>query len=143
MIENDLKKLKELLFEVKKENIPEIQSIFNAFLKNYLKKSHFENYEGDYPVFIEPVYVSKNVKIGDDVLIGPNVFIGENTEIGAYDELSNSIILDNVKLGANFKLNRCLIDSHCKLEFNNINLKNCIIIGSAHSEEELRVIKFF
>ena len=83
------------------------------------------------------------MKIGDDVLIGPNVFIGENTEIGDHDELTNSIILDNVKLGTNFKLNRCLIAPHSKLELSNITLNNCIIIGNAHSEEELRVISFF
>lgn len=119
--------------------------IYNLMLdlfKTQFKGLHVENYIGDYPTFIEPVYLSEKVKLGDDVLIGPNVYVGSNSEIGDYAQLTNSIIFDNVKIGANINLENCVVAKDSSLNFNNLNIKNCIIIGKADSEEDLQKISF-
>jgi len=56
--------------DIEKSDIKELMQRFFTKVTNRL-----ENYIGDYPTFIEPVYLGDNVKIGDDVLIGPNVYI--------------------------------------------------------------------
>ncbi|MFX0177826.1 MAG: hypothetical protein ACFE85_16550 [Candidatus Hodarchaeota archaeon] len=126
------------------ENLDDIkESDISDLFQNTLKKltNHINKYLGDYPTFIEPVYLEKDVKIGDDVLLGPNVYIGANSIIGNYVEISNSIILDNVFIGENFKLEHCIIAKDSKFTFNNLNIKDSILAGSANSKEELNIIK--
>ncbi|MFW9770934.1 MAG: hypothetical protein ACFFFB_12400 [Candidatus Heimdallarchaeota archaeon] len=120
------------LGDIKKYNI---KKLLNAFFSKMETK--ITNYIGDYPTFIEPVFLEENVKIGDDVLIGPNVYIGSNTEIGDYVEISNSIVFENVKIGENFKLENCIILKDSSLDFRNFSLKNCILKGTSSSESEL------
>lgn len=119
-----------------------IHNLMLDLFKRQFKGLHVENYIGDYPTFIEPVYLSEKVKLGDDVLLGPNVYVGSNSEIGDYVQLTNSIILDNVKIGANINLENCVVAKDSSLNFNNLNIKNCIIIGKADSEENLKKISF-
>jgi len=128
-IEELIKKLD----DIEKSNIKELMQRFFSKLGNRL-----ENYVGDYPTFIEPVYLEDNVKIGDDVLIGPNVYIGANSEIQDYVEISNTIIFDNVKIGQNFKLENCVVAKDSYFNFKNLNVKNSVLIGTANSNSELK-----
>ncbi|MHA1671244.1 MAG: hypothetical protein ACTSV5_11815 [Promethearchaeota archaeon] len=123
--------------EVKNLNIPEIMEIFFAKLKNRIDK-----YIGDYPTFIEPVYLEDNVKIGDDVLLGPNVYIGANSEIHDYVEMSNTIIFDNVKIGENFKLENCIVAKNSSFNFTELNIKNSLLLGVTNSKDKLQNFKF-
>ncbi|TFG01730.1 MAG: NDP-sugar synthase, partial [Promethearchaeota archaeon] len=101
-----------------------------------------DNYIGDFPTFIEPVHLGKNVKIGDDVMIGPNVYIGDNCEIGDYVELANTILFDHVVLGENFTLENCIIAPNSKLRFNNLKAFASILKGEADSVESAQIFSF-
>jgi NDP-sugar pyrophosphorylase family protein len=135
--------LKEIEYVVENEdNIDKIPELLNTFLKTHLKRSKIDKYIGDYPTFIEPVYLEDNVKIGDDVLLGPNTYIGANSIIGDYAEISNTVIFDNVKIGDNFKLDKCIIGRNSDLNFANFSANNSIIKGSGNSKENLKITKF-
>jgi NDP-sugar pyrophosphorylase family protein len=139
-MKEELTKIEEIIVnpnEIKISNIQELMEMFFAKLKNRV-----DNYIGDYPTFIEPVYLEDNVKIGDDVLLGPNVYIGANSKIEDYVELSNTIIFDNVKVGENFKLENCIVAKNSSFNFKNLNLRNNILKGSADSKSELQNIGF-
>lgn len=137
---NKLREIEDLIKNFKNIKTYDIQNRLNSFFSRIQTK--IDNYIGDYPTFIEPVYLEENVKIGDDVLLGPNVFIGANSEIGNYVEISNSIIFGNVKIGENFKLENCIITKNSALNFSNLTLKNYLIRGISNSEEEIIKIKF-
>jgi NDP-sugar pyrophosphorylase family protein len=132
--------------ETIKNFLEDMNSISKNELKNMLKSffskisNHIDTYIGDFPTFIEPVYLELNVEIGDDVLLGPNVYIGSNVKIGDYVELSNTIIFDNVTLGNNFKLENCIITSGSNLNFQNFTCKSSILSGKADSEKDLNKI---
>lgn len=139
-MKEELTKIEEIVNnpkEIKVSNINELMKIFFAKLKNRI-----DNYIGDYPTFIEPVYLEDNVKIGDDVLLGPNVYIGSNSDISDYVEISNTIIFDNVKIGENFKLENCIIAENSAFNFNDLNMKNSILIGVVNIKEDLQIFQF-
>lgn len=77
-----------------------------------------EGYIGDYPTFIEPVYLKPGVKIGDTVLLGPNVYISKECVLGDFTELTNTILLENVRTGKYTKLKTCVVDSNITLPVN-------------------------
>jgi NDP-sugar pyrophosphorylase family protein len=118
---------------IEKSDIKELMQKFFSKLG-----SRLENYMGDYPTFIEPVYLEDNVKIGDDVLLGPNVYIGANSEIQNYVEISNTIIFENVLIGENFKLENCIVVKDSSLKFKNLNMKNSVLVGVADSKDKLQ-----
>ncbi len=139
-MKEELTKIEEIIVnpeEIKKSNIQELMITFFAKLKNRV-----DNYIGDYPTFIEPVYLEDNVKIGDDVLLGPNVYIGANSEISDYVEISNTIIFNNVKIGENFKLENCIVAKDSSFNFKDLNMKNSVLIGETSSKDELQSKKF-
>lgn len=142
MMLETLKKI-ESAIENESEIVPsEVKEILNSFLKTDIKGLHIENYIGDYPTFMEPVYLGENVTIGEDVLIGPNVYIGDNSEIGNYVELTNVVIFNHVKLGQNFKLNNCIVAKNSNFQFDNLKEQNCILMGNTNSIENLRKMSF-
>jgi len=120
--------------KIELSNIQELMGTFFAKLKNRV-----DNYIGDYPTFIEPVYLEDNVKIGDDVLLGPNVYIGANSEIADYVEISNTIIYENVKIGENFKLENCIVAKNSSFNFTDLNVKNSLLMGVANLKTELEI----
>jgi len=136
-MDENLKKISELIKKKDKINKKEFENTLTNFLHNHVKKNHIDEYIGGFPSIIEPVVFGKNVTLGDDVLLGPNVYIGDNSEIGDYNEISNAIILDSVKLGEIFKLDKCIIASDSKLNFTSLNINNCIIEGKTSSKENL------
>jgi len=141
-MKRNLEKIKEIIsnpHEIKKTNMP---NLLKNFFDKYIKISHIEKYIGDYPTFIEPVYLEENIKIGDDVLLGPNVYIGANSEIGDYVEISNTIIFEDVIIGDNFNLENCIIANNTQLSFSNYRIKDCILRGLANSERELEKFEF-
>ena len=134
--------MKEKIEELKKiceSDNPEAQDIFKSILGSLTNK--VDEYIGDYPTFIEPVYLGDNVKIGDDVLLGPNVYIGSNSIISDYVEISNSVILDDVTIGENFTLENCIICANSKFEFSTFKVENSILKGKAASKEEIIISK--
>ena len=135
-MKEELVKIEELIgnFDnIEKSDIKELMQRLFSKLGNRLEK-----FVGDYPTFIEPVYLEDNVKIGDDVLLGPNVYIGANSEIQDYVEISNTIVFDNVKIGQNFKLENCIVAKDSSLKFTNLNMKNSVLVGAADSKDELQ-----
>ena len=139
-MKEELIKIEELIGnfdDIEKSDIKDLMQRLFSKLGNRL-----ENYVGDYPTFIEPVYLEDNVKIGDDVLIGPNVYIGANSEIQDYVEMSNTIIFENVIIGENFKLENCVVAKNSSLKFKNLNMKNSVLIGETSSKDELQSKQF-
>lgn len=139
--------MKEELIKIEEiiENFDDIdKSDIKGLMQRFFTKlsSRLENYVGDYPTFIEPVYLEDNVKIGDDVLLGPNVYIGLNSVIQDYVEISNTIIFNNVTIGQNFKLENCVVAKNSLLNFKNLNMKNSVLIGAAKSKSELKNVEF-
>jgi len=132
-----LEEIKELIINKEKITIDEFKRRLKDFLNKNITKNRIEEYIGDFPSIIEPVFMGDNVTIGDDVLLGPNVYIGDNSVIGDYDEISNSIIFDDAKLGEIFKLDYCIIDKGSEFNFNNLTLKNCILSGKATKKNEI------
>lgn len=141
-MEVGLKEIENIIENFKNSDLSKISELLKSFFKKHITRSHINNYIGDYPTFIEPVYLEKNVKIGDDVLLGPNVYVGKGSVISDYGEISNTIILENVTIGKNFKLNRCIIGRDSVFNFSNLNVKNCVLKGKANSEEDLNKIDF-
>ncbi|MBY9010388.1 MAG: hypothetical protein KGD74_11035 [Candidatus Lokiarchaeota archaeon] len=139
--------MKEELFKIE-ELIKNFDDIDKSDIKELMQKFftkigiRIENYVGDYPTFIEPVFLEDNVKIGDDVLIGPNVYIGANSVIQDYVEISNTIIFENVKVGENFKLENCVVAKDSNFKFKNLNMKNSVLTGIANSKDELKRKEF-
>lgn len=136
----ELVKIEEILQKFEDINKSDIKGLMQRFFTKL--SNRLENYVGDYPTFIEPVYLEDNVKIGDDVLLGPNVYIGANSDIQDYVEISNTIIFENVKIGQNFKLENCIVAKNSVLNFNNLNMKNTALTGVANSKNELKSKEF-
>ncbi len=141
-MKKDLKEIEKTISDLELNSQSQIQELLSNFLKTHLKRSKIENFIGDYPTFIEPVYLEENVKIGDDVLLGPKVYIGKNSEIKDYVEISNSIIFDNVIIGENMKLDNCIIGKNTMLSIKNLNVDNCVVIGKIKTKEELYKIMY-
>ena len=139
-MEKKIEHITSLIDRIEDKKISEIHDIFYSIINDLTSK--IDNYIGDYPTFIEPVFLGKSVEIGDDVLLGPNVYIGSHSIIGDYVEISNSIILDNVRIGENIKLENCIVGNNSNLNFNSFNAKNSVIHGSGVSIDDLKVIKF-
>ncbi|MHA1294192.1 MAG: hypothetical protein ACTSQJ_16185 [Promethearchaeota archaeon] len=127
---------KSIINEIEKakrdRDISELKEIVKN-LKNNIKGLTIKGYIGDYPTFIEPVYLHPGVKIGDTVLIGPNVIIGKNCELGAFSELTNVILGDNVVIPKYSKLNMCIIESDIILPEKFIGT-NCFIFIDDNKE---------
>ena len=128
-MEEALKKIKDTIEAEGTTNVSKVRELFTYFMKNHLKGMHIDNYIGDYPTFMEPVYLGDSVKIGDDVLIGPNVYIGDNCEIGDYVELSNTIIFKNAKLENNVQLDNCIVGMDCCIP-KNTREKDKVLYGN-------------
>ena len=139
-MEKKIERITSLIDRIGDIKISEIHDIFYSIINDLTSK--IDNYIGDYPTFIEPVHLEKNVEIGDDVLLGPNVYVGSHSIIGDYVEISNSIILDNVKIGENIKLENCIVGNNSNLNFNSFNARSSVILGSGTSVNDLKVIKF-
>ena len=139
-MKEELSKIREIIANFDDISKSDIRGLMQRFFTKI--SSRLENYIGDYPTFIEPVYLEDNVKIGDDVLLGPNVYIGNNTVIEDYVEISNTIIFNNVNIGQNFKLENCIVAKNSSLNFKNLNMKNSVLIGTAKSKNELQFVEF-
>lgn len=133
----EFKKIKNLIKEKETLDKDQFRNALKDILQTNVTKNQIDNYIGDYPSMIEPVILGKDVKIGDDVLLGPNVYIGDDVEIGDYDEISNSIILKDAKLGEIFKFDYCIVEEGSQFTFTNLNLKNCILSGNASSKKDV------
>ena len=134
--------------EIIKNALEDLKTISKIELDKVIKSlftklsNNINDYIGDFPTFIEPVYLERNVEIGDDVLLGPNVYIGANSKIGDYVELSNTIVFNEVTLGNNMKLENCIIASKSHLNFENFKSNSTILSGNVNSEKDLTKIPF-
>ncbi|UCC19050.1 MAG: hypothetical protein JSV62_13225 [Promethearchaeota archaeon] len=141
-MKKELKRIDEIVSDLELNSQSQIRELLFNFLKNQLKQSRIKNFIGDYPTFIEPVYLEDDVKIGDDVLLGPNVYIGKNSEIKDYVEISNSIVFDNVIVDENIKMDNCIIGRNSSLNCKNTPIDNCVVVGNVQSKEELYKIMY-
>ncbi|MFX1554862.1 MAG: hypothetical protein ACFFBV_13110, partial [Promethearchaeota archaeon] len=135
-MKNNLEKIEKVISELELNSQSQIQKLLKDFLKTHLKRSKIDNFIGDYPTFIEPVYLEENVKIGDDVLLGPNVYVGKNCDINNYVEISNSIVFDNAIIDENIKINNCIIGKNTILNCRNVNIEHCVLVGNVKTKEE-------
>ena len=135
-----LKEIKSMISDFNDINLQNVKSSFLSLLKSLTNQ--IEQYIGDYPTFIEPVYLEENVRIGDDVLLGPNVYVGRNCEIGDYVEISNSILFNNVKVSENIKLENCIIAADCIMNFTNASFNHLLIKGKSNSQNGLQKLNF-
>ena len=135
-----LNELKTIVSNLNQINLKDAKNSFQSLLKSLTNQ--IENYIGDYPTFIEPVYLEENVKIGDDVLLGPNVYVGKNCEIGDYVEISNSILFENVVISENIKLENCIVAADCAMNFTNVSFNNLLIKGVSDSQNGLKKLDF-
>lgn len=133
----NVEEIKNIIHDKDIIKLDEYKKRLKSFFQKNITKNNINEYIGDFPTIIEPVVLGNNVTIGDDVLLGPNVFIGDNCVIGDYNEISNSVILNNVKMGEIFKLDFCIIEKGSKFGFEALNCKNCIISGIVQKKEEL------
>ena len=122
--------------------LSKVYSHFPVTVKTSGNKVIIENFIGDYPTFIEPVYLEDNIEIGDDVLLGPNVYIGGNSKIEDYVEISNTIIFDNVLIGENIKLDNCVIGNNSLINCKSIKINDCVVNGNVNTKEELYKIMY-
>ena len=139
-MKEQLKIIEKLLEDLNKISKNELKSALKSLFAKI--SNHIDVYNGDFPTFIEPVYLDDNVTIGDDVLLGPNVFIGANVVIGDYVELSNCVIFDDVHLGNNLKLDNCIISPKSALDFENFKFSSTILSGKADSANKLKKMSF-
>jgi NDP-sugar pyrophosphorylase family protein len=139
-MKEELKLIETLLEDPKKINKNELKKTLKILFTKI--ENHINNYIGDFPTFIEPVYLEANVEIGDDVLLGPNVYIGPNVKIGDYVELSNAVIFDGTTLSNNIKLENCIVTANSHINFENFTLESAILSGTANSENKLQINKF-
>ena len=56
-----------------------------------------------------PIYLGDNVQIGADAVVGPDVVIGDNSVIGRECEISSSILWNDVEVGADAKIDECIV----------------------------------
>ncbi len=134
--------INKLINSVEEDNYQFIKKSLKKFLEENVSENEINDFDGDYPTIIEPVYIGNNVVVRDDVLLGPNVYIGDNCEIGEYTELSNTILMDNVKLGSIIKLDNCIVTQNSEINTSNLSLKNCVIMGKSTKKEEINKIYF-
>ena len=135
-----LKDLETLISNFERIDIKILKDLFLTAIRSLTNQ--IDNYIGDYPTFIEPVFLEENVKIGDDVLLGPNVYIGKNCIIGDYVEISNSILFNNVKISENITLENCIIANGSIMNFTNVSFKKFLLKGVSESENELEKLTF-
>lgn len=141
-MKKELKEIEKLISSLELNSQGQLQALLKNFIKTQLTQSKIDNYIGDYPTFIEPVYLGDNVKIGDDVLLGPNVYAGKNVDIKDYVEISNSIIFDNCLISENIKLDNCIIGKNSSLHCKNVPIDNCVVVGNVKDKEELYKIMY-
>ncbi len=141
-MKKELKEIDKIISSLELNSQSQLQDLLNNFIKTQLTQSKIDHYIGDYPTFIEPVYLEDNVKIGDDVLLGPNVYVGKNFEIKDYVEISNSIIFDNSIISENIKMDNCIIGKNSSLNCKNIPIDNCVVVGNVKDKEELYKIMY-
>jgi NDP-sugar pyrophosphorylase family protein len=141
-VKQQLKEIEKIISSLELNSQSQIKTMLDNFLRNHLNQSKIDSYIGDYPTFIEPVYLEENVSIGDDVLLGPNVYIAKNVEIKNYVEISNSIIFENAVIGENIKLDNCIVGKNSILSCKNIPINNCVVVGNVRTKEELYKIMY-
>ena len=102
------------------------------------------------------IWVGKNAKVGEKVEFKGTVIIGQDAQIGSHSFISNSVIGDNVRIGEDVNLDRCVIwrdtsigkrsilteaivANNAKLEQETVVFENAIISESCHIEEGAKI----
>jgi len=60
---------------------------------------------------IPPAVLGKGVRIGSNAVVGPYASLGAGTRVGAGAHIKNSIVWDNVEIGAGSVLDGCIVAS--------------------------------
>ena len=64
-MKSTLKEIEKVINNIELKSQSQVKELLKNFLKKHLNQSKIDNFIGDYPTFIEPVYLENNVKIGD------------------------------------------------------------------------------
>lgn len=100
--------------------------------------------EGDYTL-IPPVYIGRDVTIGDRAVIGPNSVIDDGCNIGAGAEVKSSVVLNSVHIAKNAYLNSsvvcegAVIKSGARLFENTVVGANAVIGENAIIKNNVRI----
>ena len=126
-----------LILKVKSDgNIGELKNLLKS-ISSKLRGLTIEGYIGDYPTFIEPVFLKPGIKIGDTVLLGPNAYLDEGCDLGTFTELANVILSKNGKAGKLTKLVWCVVDANVTLP-ENFEANNCFITKDETGKLEIK-----
>lgn len=86
--------------------------------------------EGNYDI-IPPVYIGKNVSIGNNCVIGPFTVLEDNVSVGNNTRIKKSIVMSNSLAGGNCDVIGSIIGEKCLLKRNTVSLEGaCIGDGS-------------
>ena len=61
---------------------------------------------------VGPVVIGKNCDIGPNAVILPSTAIGDNCRIGSFTEIENSIVMNDVRVGAGSYVSNSIIGAH-------------------------------
>lgn len=81
----------------------------NAYLLSRLGQKLSRKISNKRIIIRSPVYLGKNIEIGEGSIIGPNVAIYDNVKIGKFSEISNSIIMQGTKIGSNVSIKHSIV----------------------------------
>ena len=63
--------------------------------------------------FRGPVYLGRNVQIGDEAVIGPYVVLGDNCTVGTGCAIDNSLFWDNCSVESGTGMSGCIVTDGC------------------------------
>lgn len=65
--------------------------------------------------FRGPVYIGKNVRIGNEAVVGPYVILGDNCAVGTGCEIANSLFWNNIRVGSGTTMTDCIVTDGCRI----------------------------
>lgn len=92
--------------------------------------------DGDYDI-VPPVYIGKNVTVGENSVIGPFTVLEDNTSVARNSRIKKSVIMCNTSIGSNCDTIGTVIGEKCVIKNNNVCLEGscigdgCLLEGSS------------
>ncbi|MCD7828791.1 MAG: NTP transferase domain-containing protein [Clostridiales bacterium] len=99
-------------------------------LSSSFKSAPYGYPKGNYSI-VPPVYIGKNVSIGDNTVLGPFTVIEDNVTVGSNSRLKKSIVMNNSSVGGGCDMIGAVIGDNCVIKSNTVCLEgSCIGDGS-------------
>lgn len=80
-------------------------------------------------VITAPVIIDRGCRIDKNVRLKGPVVLGQNCLLGDGASLENAVLWDNVRIGANSRMSRCIISSNTVID-NQQDFMNCVVTPS-------------